>query len=142
MAPLALFTLWRYPQRGSQCKNVAPLALKNAYLWLCLKSHIFWSNLLAWGYRHTLPLYHAFVIDMVLANEAEIPAPSEVSMFALGGDGDFSSTAGPQASGPRPSAKMSESRCLLQQTASSKQSLRMVGGAKFRSKEQSDVARK
>ena len=25
---------------------------------------ILWSNLLAWGYQHTLPMYHAFVIDM------------------------------------------------------------------------------
>ena len=48
---------------------------------------------------------HALVIDMALAIGAEIPAPSEVLMFALantssyeqGGDGDFSSTAGPQA---------------------------------------------
>ena len=84
---------------------------------------------------------------MVLANGAEIPAPSEVSMFAKssyerGGDGDFNSTAGPQARGPRPSAKMSESLCLLKQTASSERNLRMAGGAKFRSKERSDVARK
>ena len=38
--------------------------------------------MIAWGYQRTLPLYHAFVIDMVLANGAEIPAPNEVSMFA------------------------------------------------------------
>ena len=53
------------------------------------------------------------------------------SCYERGGDGDFSSTAGPQARGPRPSAKMSESRCLLKQTASSKRNLRMAGGAKF-----------
>ena len=47
-----------------------------------LKITYFWSNLLAWRYQHNLPLYHAFVIDMVLANGAEIPASSEVSMFA------------------------------------------------------------
>ena len=111
----------------------------------------FWSNLIAWGYQRTLPLYHAFVIDMVLANGAEIPAPSEVSMFAKanielrarrGGDGDFSSTAGPQARRPRPSAKISKSRCLLKQTAISERNLRMAGGAKFQSKERSDVVRK
>ena len=53
----------------------------------------FWSNLLAWGYQHNLPLYHAFVIDMILANGAEIPASS----CERRGDGDFSSSAGPQA---------------------------------------------
>ena len=66
----------------------------------------------------------------------------QTSSYERGGDGDFSSTTGLQARGPRPSAKMSESRCLLKQTASSERNLRMAGGAKFRSKERSDVARK
>ena len=66
----------------------------------------------------------------------------QTSSYERGGDGDFSSTAGPQARGPRPSVKMSESRCLLKQTASSEQNLRLAGGAKFRSKERIDVARK
>ena len=55
----------------------------------------------------------------------------QTSSYERGGDGDFSSTAGPQARGPRPSAKMSESRCLLKQTASSERNLRMAGGANF-----------
>ena len=37
----------------------------------------FWSNLLAWGYQRTLPLYHAFVIDIVIAMGHGIPASSE-----------------------------------------------------------------
>ena len=66
----------------------------------------------------------------------------QTSSYEQGGDGDFSSTAEPQAQGPRPSANMSESRCLLQQTVSSERNLRMAGGAKFRSKERSNVVRK
>ena len=62
--------------------------------------------------------------------------------YERGGDGDFSSTAEPQARGPRPSAKMSESQFIhIVNKVSSKRNLRMVGGARFRSKEQSDVAR-
>ena len=38
---------------------------------------ILWSNLLEWGYQCTLPLYHPFVIDMVIAMEHGIPASSE-----------------------------------------------------------------
>ena len=80
---------------------------------------------------------------MVLANGAEIPAPSEVSMFAKGGDGCFSSTIGPQARRPRPSAKISESRFIhAVNKASYERNLLMAGGTKFRSKEQRDVARK
>ena len=59
--------------------NVAPLELQNAYLLL--------------RQNHTLPLYHAFVIDMVLAMGHGIPAPSEAidvkhQSALLGGDGD------------------------------------------------------
>ena len=38
----------------------------------------------------------------------------QTSSYEQVGDRDFSSTAGPQARGPRPSAKMSESCCLLE----------------------------
>ena len=63
--------------------------------------------------------------------------------YERGGDGDVSSTAGPQAQGPRPSMKMSESRFIhTVNKASSERNLRMAGGAKFRSKERSNVARK
>ena len=33
--------------------------------------------MIAWGYQRTLPLYHAFVIDMVIAMRHGIPASSE-----------------------------------------------------------------
>ena len=42
---------------------------------------ILWSNLIAWGTRTfllmSLPLYHAFIIDMVIAMEHGIPALNE-----------------------------------------------------------------
>ena len=41
----------------------------------------FWTNLLAWGCQCTLPLYHAFVIDMVIAMGHGIPASSESRYF-------------------------------------------------------------
>ena len=67
----------------------------------------------------------------------------QTSSYERGGDGDFSSIAGSQARGPRPSAKMSESRFIhAVNKASSERNLHMAGGAKFRSKEQSDVVRK
>ena len=37
----------------------------------------FLSNLIAWGYQRTLPLYHAFGIDMVIAMEHGISALSK-----------------------------------------------------------------
>ena len=33
--------------------------------------------MIAWGYQRTLPFYHAFVIDMVIAMEHGIPASSK-----------------------------------------------------------------
>ena len=38
--------------------------------------------MIAWGYQCTLPLYYAFVIEMVIAMEHGIPASSE-SRFIL-----------------------------------------------------------
>ena len=51
-------------------KNVAPLALKNAYLWLCLRSHIFQY------YGHC---YGSFI--------SEGPAPQTERSNSRGGDG-------------------------------------------------------
>ena len=39
---------------ASRRKNVAPLALKNAYLWLCLRSHIF---------QHYGHCYGSFILE-------------------------------------------------------------------------------
>ena len=72
-----------------KCEDVASLALWNACLWL------HWPALMR-GYQRTLPLYHAFVIDMVLAIGHGIPAPSEAIDVSfskhqsplLGEDGD------------------------------------------------------
>ena len=123
-------------------RSVASLALWNAYLWLR------WPSLMR-GYQRTLPLYNAFVIDMVLANGAEIPAPSEVSMFALanielrarrGCDSAPPQGRRPEDLGPQ---QISESRFIhAVNKASFELNLRMAGGAKCRSKERSDVASK
>ena len=67
----------------------------------------------------------------------------QTSSYDRGGDGDFSSTTGPQARRPGPSAKISKNRFIhAVNKASYERNLRMAGGTKFRSKEQSDVARK
>ena len=101
---------------------------------------------------------------MVLSNGAGIPAPSEVSMFALantssyerGGDGDSSSTAGrrpedivQRADERKPLFAQANYELLVKSEAvvwaskqRAKSDLRMVGGVRFRSKERSDVARK
>ena len=70
-----------------------------------IEMEYFWSNLLAWGYRRTLPLYHAFVIDMVIAMGHGIPASSESRFIHAvnkasserDGDGDSNAIKGRQA---------------------------------------------
>ena len=53
---------------------------------------------MAWGYKRTLPLCHAFIIDMVFAIGHEIPASSEsrfihaVNKASSERDGDGDST--------------------------------------------------
>ena len=67
----------------------------------------FWSNLIAGGYQHTLPLYHAFVIDMVLTIAHGIPASSESRFIhevnkassEQDGDGDSMRTEGRKPKG-------------------------------------------
>ena len=108
---------------------------------------------------------HACDNGMDCTNGEEIPAPSDTidvcaskhQSALIGGDGDFVFIC--RAKGPRIGPQqMSESRCCLQkQTTSSERKakavvrfserrassdLRLAGGARFRSKERSDVVRK
>ena len=90
MASLALFNEG-VPAHFFHLVEAPTMRLPNVKMLLCRPSRCifmalfeithFWSNLIACGYQCTLPLYHAFVIDMVIAMEAPTMRLSNVKML-------------------------------------------------------------
>ena len=133
MAPLTLFN--EAPQR----KSIAPLALKNAYLWLRCPS-------LMRGYK-TIFQYVAFLCYYTLVFLCGTSCGGGFYMVPLAYDSGMGFPAPPERHRPEDTEQMSEScRFLRKQekrrAKSDKRSVLLTaGGVRFFSKERSDVAR-
>ena len=116
--PAHLFCLMEVPTMRLPNVNMLPFDPLECIFVALLKIAHFWSNLIGWGYKRTLPLYHAFVIDRVDANGN--PGTERKPLFALANDElqarrGWEFGAPPQGRRPedRGPQQMSESHCFL-----------------------------